>query len=384
MSWDAGFRLLLPRDEADYRVIATYAPRLPSVGLPEQHAQRFPFHYVLGLVAHAFGLGVPTAYRVAVIVISLVLAALLVAVLAAVGAGEWGAVICLALFVLNTYSLRYYIIARGMSVDLVFEAAMLVVVLGLLRQSFMTVVGGVVAATLARQTAVPVSLGVAAWLALGPGWRGASAWVRAGRAGAAVLSSAVLFVIAARVAAPFSTGTTPDFAHWTMLADLEHLPSGLGNVGQHFLRSVNGLFSVATLIVVAAVSIKRRTSHTGLPTEFWWCMLLAGLVVVQPVIFSPEYAAHNETRLTVLGLPTLAAGLAFLLRHLELGGRLSRGSALALVAILGVGSLHHLYTVIGTASARQTVILQALVAACLAAVLWRSTQTGQQMPMPGQ
>ena len=130
MSWNAGFRLLMPYDEADYRVIATDAPRLPSVRLPEQHAQRFPFHYLLGLVAHAFGFGVPTAYRIAVILLSLLLAALLIAVLATVQASDWVAVICLAVFVLNTYSLRYYMIAPGMGVDLVFEAGMLVVVLG--------------------------------------------------------------------------------------------------------------------------------------------------------------------------------------------------------------------------------------------------------------
>jgi hypothetical protein len=364
-------------------VIATDAPHLPSVRLPEQRAQRFPFHYLLGLVAHAFGLGVPTTYRIAVILLSLLLAAVLIAVLATVQASDWVAVICLAGFVLNTYSLRYYMIAPGTCVDLFFEAGMLVVVLGLLRRSFPTVMGGVVAATLARQTAVPVSLGVAAWLAFGPGWSDASAGVRAVRAGAAVLSSVVLFIIAVRVAAPFSAGTTPDFAHWTMLADLEHLPSGLGNVGQHFLRSVNGLFSVLALIVVAAVAIKRRSSDTRLPREFWWCMLLAGLVIVQPVILSPEYVAHNETRLTVLGVPTLVVGLAFLLRDLESRARpLSRATALALVAILAVGSLHHLFTVIGTASARQTVILQAVAAACLAAVLWHSTQTADQTPMP--
>jgi hypothetical protein len=375
ISWNAGFRLLLPHDEADYRVIASSAPHLPSVKLPEQHAQRFPFHYLVGILAHAGGLNVESAYTVVVIFLAVALAGLLGVVLATIGVSDEVFVICLGVFVLNTYSLRYYGIAPGMTVDLVFEAGLLVALLGLLRRSYLVVLTGVVIATLARQSAVPASLAVAAWLCLGPGWREASPRARIVRAGAVVLLSVVLFVIVVQVATPFSAATTPDFSHWTMLADLERLPSGLGDLGQHFLRAANGLFGVTSLILAAAAAAKARRPRGRLPVEFWWCMLLAAVVVAQPVIFSPEYAAHNETRLAVLAIPTLATGLGFLLKDLEHQiGRITTTTTLILTAILAVGSLHHLYTVIGTATAKQTVVLQAITAVCLAAVLLRSTR----------
>lgn len=374
MSWDAGFRLLLPHDEADYRIIASAAPRLPSVRLPEQHAQRFPFHYVVGLVAHAFGIPVDSVYTGAMILVAVLLVLLLSTVLTTIGTSDAVFVVCLAVFVLNAYSLRYYGIAPGMMVDLVFEAALTVALLGLLRRAYLLVIVGIVGATLARQSAVPASVAVAAWLYLGPGWKGVGGqWARVMRSGGAVLASAVVYIVLVRVSAPFSASTTPDFKHWTVLADVEGLPSGLGDLGQHFLRSANGLFSVGALIVAAAVGDLRGTRAERLPVEFWWCMLVSASIVVQPVIFSPEYAAHNETRLAVLALPTLVCALAFLLRDLETRRRrITQTDMFLLIAILAVGSLHHLYTVIGAASPSQTVILQAITAVGLAAVLARS------------
>jgi hypothetical protein len=197
------------------------------------------------------------------------------------------------------------------------------------------------------------------------------------RSAAVVLLPAGLFFVATRIAAPFSAATTPDIAHFTMLAELENLPSGLGQLGQHLLRSVNGLLSVGALIGVAVAARRRSNPATRLPFEFWGCLLIAASVALQPLIFSAGYAAHNETRLAVLALGPLVCALAFALRDLERqGAALTSPGAAAILAVLVVGSLHHLYTVVGPSAASQTVALQLTVAACLAAVLWRSVGRG--------
>jgi hypothetical protein len=378
LSWTAGFRLLLAHDEADYRLIAQAAPGLPTQRLSEQHAQRFPFHYLVGLIANAASLKVEWVYAVGVVVVVLGLCVVLSAVIAQVQVSTPVFAVCMGVFIMNTYSLRYYGLAPGEIADLLFDLGLAVVLLGLLRGRYWIVLTGICFATAARQTALPAALAVAFWVYLGPGWRVAPSRLRIFRSVALVLVPAGLFFVLTRIAAPFSAGTTPDLAHFTMLAELEHLPSGLGQLGQHLLRSVNGLLSVGALIGVAVAASRRSSPATRLPFEFWGCLLIAGSVALQPVIFSASYAAHNETRLAVLALGPLVGALAFALRELERRrAALTPAGAAAILAVLVAGSLHHLYTVVGPASAALTVTLQVIVAACLALVLWRSVAQRQ-------
>ncbi len=373
MSWGAGYRLLGANDEASYRVIARAAPGLPSARLPEQHAQRFAFHYVVGLIAHATGASVESIYAVAVIAVVFALCAALGLVLARIRVSTPVFALCVGVFILNTYSLRYYGLAPGEIADLWFDLGLLVGLLGLVDRRYRLVLVGIAVATLARQTAVLAALAVAYWAYFGPEWREAGRRLRGARSVGVVVVSVGLYVLLVRIAAPFSASTTPDFAHFTLLADLERLPSGLGRLGQHGLRTVNGLLSVAALIGVAVLARRRSDTAAPLPFEFWGCLLIAASVVVQPLIFSPEYAAHNETRLAVLSLGALVCALAFAWRDFERSPL--PPVVVALLAVLAVGSLHHLYTVIGTSSATQTVALQVIAAACVAGLLWRSANT---------
>lgn len=378
MSWVAGYRLLLAHDEIDYRAIARAAPNLPSAKLPEQHAQRFAFHYVIGLIAHSAEVRVESVYAIGVIAVAFALCLVLALILARIGVSTSVFAVCMAVFILNTYSLRYYGIAPAEIADLLFDAGLLVALLGLIDHRFWIVLAGIGFATLARQTALPAAFAVACWTYFGPGWRDEITSLRVGHSVGVVVFSAGLYVLLARVAAPFSASTTPGLAHFTVLADLERLPAGLGNLGQHVLRSINGLLSVAALIAVAVLSRRRSHRAAPLPFEFWGCLLIAASVAIQPLIFSPEYAAHNETRLAVLSLGALVCALAFALRDLErLRGPLAPMTAVALIAVLAVGSLHHLYTVIGTSTASQTVVLQFLAAACLAGLLWCTSSASE-------
>jgi hypothetical protein len=153
------------------------------------------------------------------------------------------------------------------------------------------------------------------WVLAGPGWRHARGPIRILRGVSVALLATGVYVALVQIAASFSAHTTPDFAHFTLLADLERLPAGAGQLGQHFLRSINGLLSVAALGATALLTRERRGSRAStLPFGFWGCVLIALSILAQPVVFSAEYAAHNETRLAVLALGTLVCGLAFALR----------------------------------------------------------------------
>jgi hypothetical protein len=366
MSWAAGYRLLTAHDEADYRIIARAAPHLPAAKVQQQHAQRFPFHYLIGLLARGAGVNVDILYSVAVVIVGVGLCVVLWRVLAEIGLSDRASAVCLGVFALNTYSLRYYAIAPGEIADLLLEAGVLISILGLVQRRYWLVMTGVVFATLARQTELPASVVMAGWVYGGPGWRQAATATRLGRGAALLLAAAVIYAAEIVVSAPFSSHTTPDLAHFTMLSELEHLPSGGGEFAQHLLRSVNGLFAVGALLLVTLLAWSRRARIASLPWAFWAFLLLAASISLQPVIFSAQYAAHNETRLAILGLIPFVCALAVVLRELEhTGWTLSVRSCAGLIAILGLDSFHHLYTIIGTHDASQTVLLQGLCAIAL-------------------
>lgn len=81
------------------------------------------------------------------------------------------------------------------------------------------------------------------------------------------------------VSAPFSAQTTPGFSHFTLLAELEALPSGGGQLGQHLLRCANGLFSVGALLIVGRLLGRQSRHSRPLPFAFWGCLLIATMII---------------------------------------------------------------------------------------------------------
>jgi hypothetical protein len=377
MSWQAGYRLLLAHDETDYRAIAVAAPRFPTTKLQVQHAQRFVPHYLIGLLGHLFDLNV--VYMVVAILLAVFTSVVLAAVLARAGVPKPVFAVCMAVFVLNTYSLRYYWLAPGELADLLLDAAVLLTIFGLLKRQFWLVVLGISIGTLARQTDIPVAVAAAVWLLADPRWREVRLSARLLRAAVVLAVSGGLYAALVAVSAPFSAQTTPSFSHFTLLADLEALPADAGQLGQHFLRCVNGLLSVAVLLVVGVILKRREHRSAPLPFAFWGCVLIAAAIILQPALFSAEYAAHNETRLAVMGLGALVCSLAYVLKDVR---QLSPWVAVGLIAVLGVASFHHLYTVVGTANAHQTVGLQIAAAVMLGAILWAKRPAPQSLTKP--
>jgi hypothetical protein len=71
-------------------------------------------------------------------------------------------------------------------------------------------------------------------------------------------------------------------------------------------------------------------------------LLLAALVVLQPVAFNPDWVQHNETRLAALGIVPLALAAAAAFARTPAAA--SRAAGLAAAVLIAVASLHHRYT----------------------------------------
>jgi hypothetical protein len=366
--WDASLALVQANDERDYRAIASAAPHFPSPTLQNQHAQRFVFHYLIGLLGRVFS--VDGVYAVATGLVVIAILVVLMCVLRTLRLSTGAAVVCLAVFILNAYSVRYYLIARGEITDLFFDLGVVLSLWGLLARRYRLVLAGTIVAALARQTELPAAivLGIVVWA--WPAGSNSRTPVRAAQACLLPLIALAIYVLEAHVARSFSHDTTPGFSSFTVLGELGALPAGIGSLAQHVLRSVNGLFGVGALMLAAVIALPARRRWRSLPAAFWACLAVGVAIAGQALALSASYAAHNETRLSVLALGALVCALAVLLDHLDRGGRaLSGGAAASLVVVLAVGSFHHLYTIVGTANASQTVVLQVAVAVAVLVIL---------------
>lgn len=275
MTWQKGYLLLRAHDEIDYRAIAVAAPRFPSVKLQVQHAQRFVPHYVIGLAGHLIDLDV--LYSVAALLLAVSTVVLLALNLDRANASQPVFAACMAVFALNTYSLRYYGLAPGELADLLLDAAVLLTILGLLERRYWLVLVGTAIGTAARQTDVPVVVAVALWLLIDPNWRSDRLFRRLLRPAVVLSVCAGLYAVLVIASASFSAQTTPDFSHFTLLADLEALSAHGRQLGQHFLRCANDLFSIGPLLFVALV-VRRRERRARLPFAFWGCLMIAAAV----------------------------------------------------------------------------------------------------------
>ena len=320
--WNKPIALEFGGDVSAYERIARAAPSLPDQPVRTQHAQRFPVHWLVGSVAHGTGLGLHVAYWIAM---GTVLGALVLVthlLLVRTGSGLQVYAICFGALVGSAYAFRFLLTVPGMLADAVFLAGLALVVLSLIRNDFRLLVGGLVLATLGRQTALPLVLLAVAWIATAPG-------PRARRIVAAVAVPTVLYALVAVVAASFAENDFGGFSRFTIIGSLGE-PRTLA---AHFGRATLGIVLPAALVAGAWIRSGRLPSRAA-----WGCAAAAALVIVQPLMLGPEWVISNEARLTALATPALVALAALALRHAHLRPRETIGSCVA----LAVGSFHHL------------------------------------------
>jgi hypothetical protein len=276
--------------------------------------------------------------------------------------------LAMALLIANAYAFRYYAVAPGVLADLVLVAGLAWALYGLVARRFAIVAAALAVGAVGRETLIPLLPLIAAWLALGPGWRELEAGRRALLAGAAAACVLVPYVLLRLVSDPFSFPATlglsdfggtpqspPTVKELTLLS-----PGSASELGEHALRVLAP--HLVPLALLAVALWLARVPPRRLPPVFWFSLAAWALVVVQPLGLSPEYAADNETRLSAIGLVPLLVALASVAPAVRLRAWQAAGAA----ALLVLASLHHLYATVGPGSAGQFVALETVVAAALA------------------
>ena len=387
VSWDAAVYQYKNSDDINYRLMAQAAPGLLNRRIPEWHAERFAVSWIVGVTAKLLGFSVVTSFRVWVILVILAICLVLAETLLRIELSLAASIVCMAAFILNAYTLRPFILAPGSVGDLVFVLGTAVAVRGLLLRSPASLLGGVLLATMARQTALPPAAVAAVAVAVDPAWR---ARLGRGRLPFATLTLALPLAeyAAIRIVSHPFAGPPPSLHAMTLLgASLT-----TSNLAQHFSRCVNVLLSVLALLLAvwwigrripgwlqrgAMAGSGIRSSRSAVPgprAAVYACLAFGLAIVIQPVLMNPAWASYNENRLSVIGLIPFVVALAVMLGELEQARSqaMSARTAAAVVGLLVLASFHHIYTVIGTANKGQTLALEAIVAVALLSVVARS------------
>jgi hypothetical protein len=320
-----GIRVGYAVDVTSYLVIAEAAPSLPDDGLVlRPYAERFPVHWLAGTVSDLTGLGLETVYRLSSV---LVVAGMLVAAHATLSRLELGTrahVLALGALAASAYPLHYLLAAPGMVSDGVFVLGLALTLLGFVRGSFAVVVVGLLVAVLGRQTAVPVVVAAAAWVAVAPAWR-ATRWRRAA---ATLLVPGLVYLVVRTIADGFAVPRVFPLEESTALGYLD----SLDEIADHLGRIVLGIAMPAALVAGAWLRVRGPLPRGAL--------LLAAVIVAQPFVLGPATNGFNEPRLAGLAAPALVVAAAALLRR----ARLSSAETAVIAAAILLAGLHPRYT----------------------------------------
>ncbi len=379
VSWHAAVTTYKSTDDVNYRLMAQAAPGLLHGRiLPEWHAERFAVAWVVGESAKILGYGVVTSFRVWGIVVILATCLVLADTLVRIGLSLQAAIVCMAVFVLNAYSLRPYLLAPGSVDDLALVLGITIAVRGLVLRSPFSLLGGLLLATVSRQTALPPAAVGALAVALDPAWRERLGRWRVPFAVATIVLPLAVYAAIRIVSHPFA-GPPPSLDTMTLLG----ASLSVGSLVQHFARCINVQLSILALLLAVwwvgrvtpgAIGSGQPSSTPGVRAAIYACVGFGLAIIAQPALMNPVWATYNENRLSVMGLIPLVVAFALMLGELERARAqaLPVRTAAAAVGLLALASFHHIYTVIGTANKGETLILEVIVAVALLVILPRA------------
>jgi hypothetical protein len=375
VSWHASIYTYKYYDDVNYERMAKAAPALLHGRIPEWHAERFAVAWVVGVSAKLLDSSVPTSFRFWTILVILAICLVLAELLIRIGLSLQAAIVCMGVFILNAYSLRPYLLGPGSVDDVALVLGTTIAVRGLVLRSPVSLLAGLVLATISRQTALPPAAVAAVAVAVDPAWRQRLGSRQIPFAIATIAVPLAIYAVIRVVSAPFA-GPPPSLDAMTLLG----ASLGAGSLLQHFARCVNVLLSVLALLIAVwwlargAPASDPRSPTPGPRAAAYACLGFGLAIIAQPVVMNPVWATYNENRLSVMGLIPLVVALALMLGQLERATRrpLPVRTAAVLVGLLVLGSFHHIYTAIGTADKAQTLVLEAIVAVALLLVMVRS------------
>lgn len=377
--WTRGIEITGAGDDQSYLAIARAAPALPTEKIGSAYTDRFLIHYFIGLVGRS-GLGIILVYRAAVILTAVLIILLVCRVLAGLAIAGSAAGLSVALVVLNPYAIRIYVMDPPGVADLAFTAALSAAVYCLARVRPLLLTVAVAVGVTFRQTMLLPALVFAVAVLLLDDWRGRRRAVRACTALTLVLGPLATLAAVRWLVRPFSVPFEPRIPADTILSLTTDRRIGAAELVGHVARVAVPLLTPMAVLTAALLACRRQERR---PRSLAWVLLgIAAAIVMQPLAVSDSFPGfrYNEPRLSALALVPIVLAAAITAPEAALA-RISPLRGCLVVVWLGLGSTHHLMTVVGPASADQFLVIQVVVACGLGvavAVFLARSSTGSR------
>ena len=311
-------------DVRSYEAMARAAPHFPTTKILQPFAERFPFHWLVGVTSDA-GVSLDLVYRVASIACLLGVVFTVHATLSRLGLAlsEYG--LAMAALVASAYPFHYLLASPGMLTDAMLVLGESLLLLGFVRGWLWLVLLGLAVGSLGRQTMVPVGLVAALWAYAAPAWRPH----RLRTAALCALVPGAIYLVLNLVARRFGY---PEPGGWHDLSVLGFFDEGWWATVQHFGRVFLGV-GVPLALALGAWLRNRNDVPRG-------ALLVGATIAAQPFVLGPSSNGGNEPRLAGLAAPALVVAAGALLW----GSRLSRAETLIAGTAIVVAGLHSRYT----------------------------------------
>jgi hypothetical protein len=360
-------------DAKSYEAVALAAPALPAAPaerLPFHHAQRWFGPYAVGLLAGGLRLEVREVFAWASGACLLGAILLMQAAFMRLGLATSALAVCTALVVFH-YSFRFYLVAPGMLPDALFILGLALTLVGLAGANLPLLLAGILLAGLARQSVLLLLPGIAYWVLRGETWTRRSKPARSLTILAAVALAVAVYIGTGRLAAPFADPSNNLEAVTGLFVWLAGPAFSGADLAVFFGYAAIPLLIPSAMLAADCCHGRGVGAGARWTAETGACLLMAAAIVSQPLLGGPEYTENgNAMRLAALALAPLALGVASRLKESG-AAQISPSRALAIILLLGAGSLHYNYTVLGPRTPVEFVLLQLTVAVLSAWLLFR-------------
>jgi hypothetical protein len=362
-------------DVESYEKLAAAAPGLPGgPRLGNAYTERFVPHWIVGIFHDVTGIGLHTCYHLAAVLVTALLVSVAARILSTLLVSDWVYVVALGVFVLAAYSgIRKTVAEPGGVQDLTWILGAAIMLLGLVKVDLKLVLGGILLSIVSRQGTLIVAPTASVWILVGPGWRGLPKQRRIGYAVAASALCGVTYAVIKLITAHISEPYAPQSPGDTIFFTTPHLNELIPHFGRCAIVLV-----VALPMIVAVLGLlhSRGMDLRRLPPTMWLSLLAGAVIVAQPIVIRPDFPGfrYNEQRLAGMGILPIAVALALALDYAYRSGAIrapSRGELAGICTLLGIASLHHVYTPFGPDNLKQFLALQVLAAVGVIAILGR-------------
>ena len=329
-------------DILSYFAMSEAAPGVVAVPVPYHHAQRIFLPYVLGMASHTTGVSIPTTYLLAGSLLLALAFWFFIRCCELFGMREETAFLISLAVLFNPYVFRHYFMFNGYINDIGFLAGLSASLFGLLARRRGILLGGILLASLSRQTTLvllPAYFALEYVLNHSRGWR-ISVFTLSYLALPILIYLGTSY-IASRTGLPSET----DMAFLGLLYWI-HSDFSAWRLAEFTIRGVIPFAFALALLFGCRITIPRERDRQ---------LVVVGLLaLIVPICAQPFLGGPDWTLNSIARLNSLAVFPVFLLVGMWIDPyvhRLRPQIASTLGGLIVLGSVHHIYTFQGEFSA---------------------------------